>query len=66
MWCSPRSVSAATAARAFPRVASGSLGASLENPLGSAASHGCVRVDNDQIEWMAAHIQPGTPVDITG
>lgn len=41
-------------------------GASLENPLGSAASHGCVRVDNDQIDWMAAHIQPGTPVDITG
>jgi lipoprotein-anchoring transpeptidase ErfK/SrfK len=41
-------------------------GASLENPLGTAASHGCVRIDNDEIDWMAAHIQPGTPVDITG
>jgi lipoprotein-anchoring transpeptidase ErfK/SrfK len=41
-------------------------GASLENPLGSAASHGCVRIDDDEIEWMAAHIQPGTPVDIKG
>ena len=41
-------------------------GASLENPLGSAASHGCVRIDNDEIDWMAAHIKPGTPVEIRG
>ena len=41
-------------------------GASLENPLGSAASHGCVRIDNGEIDWMAAHIRPGTPVDIEG
>jgi lipoprotein-anchoring transpeptidase ErfK/SrfK len=32
----------------------------------TAASHGCIRIDNDEIDWMAAHIQPGTPVDITG
>ena len=41
-------------------------GSSLENPLGSAASHGCVRIDNDEIDWMASHIQSGTPVDIKG
>ena len=41
-------------------------GASLENPLGSAASHGCIRIDNDEIDWMASSILPGTPVDITG
>lgn len=31
-------------------------GASLENPLGSAASHKCVRIDNDEIDWVVAHI----------
>lgn len=41
-------------------------GASLENPLGSAASHGCIRVDNHEIDWLAANIRPGTPVEITG
>jgi lipoprotein-anchoring transpeptidase ErfK/SrfK len=41
-------------------------GASLNNPLGSAASHGCIRIDNEDIAWMAAHIAQGTPVDITG
>ena len=41
-------------------------GASLNDPLGSAASHGCIRIDNDEIDWMAAHIHPGTPVEITG
>lgn len=41
-------------------------GSSLLDPLGSAASHGCIRIDNSAIEWMASHIKPGTPVDITG
>ena len=28
--------------------------------------NGCIRIDNDEIDWMASNIQPGTPVDITG
>ena len=39
-------------------------GASLLNPLGSAASHGCVRIDNGPITWMAHHLPQGTPVEI--
>jgi lipoprotein-anchoring transpeptidase ErfK/SrfK len=42
----------------------GRAGESLKDPLGSARSHGCVRVDNDQIAWMAAHVPAGTPVRI--
>jgi lipoprotein-anchoring transpeptidase ErfK/SrfK len=41
-------------------------GSSLENPLGSAASHGCIRIDNRAILWIAHHVPVGTPVDITG
>jgi lipoprotein-anchoring transpeptidase ErfK/SrfK len=41
-------------------------GASLANPLGSAASHGCIRIDNSAILWIARHIPVGTPVDIIG
>ena len=37
-------------------------GASLTDPLGSARSHGCVRVDNRNVAWMAATIPVGTPV----
>ncbi|MEV4422695.1 L,D-transpeptidase [Patulibacter sp. NPDC049589] len=37
-------------------------GASLKDPLGSARSHGCVRVDNDDISWVARRIPQGTPV----
>jgi lipoprotein-anchoring transpeptidase ErfK/SrfK len=44
----------------------GRAGTSLEDPLGSARSHGCIRVDNDAIEWLAATISRGTPVEITG
>ena len=43
----------------------GRSGASLADPLGTAASHGCVRVDNRQIRWLAARLRPGTPVRIT-
>ena len=41
-------------------------GASLIDPLGSAASHGCVRIDDGSIAWMARHLPQGTPVQITG
>ena len=39
-------------------------GTSLLDPLGSADSHGCVRVDNNVIEWIAANVPLGTAVDI--
>jgi lipoprotein-anchoring transpeptidase ErfK/SrfK len=39
-------------------------GASLLDPLGSARSHGCVRMDNDAIAWLAKVAGPGTPVQI--
>ncbi|HVW47792.1 MAG TPA: L,D-transpeptidase [Solirubrobacterales bacterium] len=37
-------------------------GESLADPLGSAASHGCIRIPNVGIRWLAAHAAPGTPV----
>lgn len=37
-------------------------GASLLDPLGSARSHGCVRLDNTAIAWVATHVPLGTPV----
>jgi lipoprotein-anchoring transpeptidase ErfK/SrfK len=43
-------------------------GASLRDPLGSARSHGCVRLPNDTIEWLVRRVGrdrlPGTPVDV--
>lgn len=39
-------------------------GASLSDPLGTARSHGCVRVTNRVVGWMATHLQPGVPVTI--
>ena len=36
-------------------------GASLADPLGSTRSHGCIRVDNDEIEWLATLAAQGTP-----
>lgn len=41
-------------------------GASLLDPLGSALSHGCIRIDNGPITWMAHHLPQGTPVEIVG
>jgi hypothetical protein len=41
-------------------------GASLADPLGSAASHGCVRIPNPAIRWLAANAPLGTPVLIRG
>ncbi|MGZ8635026.1 MAG: L,D-transpeptidase family protein [Solirubrobacteraceae bacterium] len=32
--------------------------------LGSAVSHGCVRVANSAITWLAARIKPGVPITI--
>lgn len=39
-------------------------GLSLLDPLGSAASHGCVRLANATISWIATHVPVGTPVRI--
>jgi L,D-transpeptidase catalytic domain len=39
-------------------------GASLADPLGSARSHGCIRVNNEHILWLAHRIGAGTPVRI--
>ena len=39
-------------------------GASLRDPLGSARSHGCIRIDNAAIRYLSARVPDGTPVDI--
>ena len=44
----------------------GRSGASLLDPLGTARSHGCIRVADRQIVWMARHLPAGTPVRVTG
>jgi lipoprotein-anchoring transpeptidase ErfK/SrfK len=36
----------------------------LGGTLGAAESHGCVRMANASIEWLAARIDPGVPVTI--
>jgi len=41
-------------------------GESLQDPLGSARSHGCVRVSNGSVTLLARWLRPGTPVQITG
>jgi lipoprotein-anchoring transpeptidase ErfK/SrfK len=40
-------------------------GTSLKDPLGSSASHGCVRIDDANVVWMAHVVPLGTPVLIT-
>ena len=42
----------------------GRSGASLRDPLGSGRSHGCVRVPNSDIRWLARKLPVGTPVRI--
>jgi lipoprotein-anchoring transpeptidase ErfK/SrfK len=37
-------------------------GASLRDPLGSARSHGCIRITNGAIGFIASHAPLGTPV----
>lgn len=36
----------------------------LTDPLGSAASHGCVRFAQRDINWLLARLPNGTPVDV--
>jgi lipoprotein-anchoring transpeptidase ErfK/SrfK len=38
----------------------------LGGTLGAAESHGCVRVNTQNIDWLAARIGPGTPASIYG
>jgi lipoprotein-anchoring transpeptidase ErfK/SrfK len=40
-------------------------GASLLDPLGTARSHGCIRIDNSAIDSLAADVGDGTPVQIS-
>ena len=44
-------------------------GTSLEDPLGSALSHGCIRLANDSIDWLVHSVGrgqlSGTPVQIS-
>jgi len=37
----------------------------LDEPLGSASSHGCIRFAPGAISWIAARVAPGTPVIVT-
>lgn len=39
--------------------------ANLGGRLGTAISHGCVRLSNQDIAWLATRIEPGVPVRIT-
>ena len=39
--------------------------ANLSGTLGTASSHGCVRLAGQSIRWLADHIAAGTPVTIT-
>ena len=39
--------------------------AHLRGVLGSAASHGCIRLDGAMMRWLVARVGPGTPVTIT-
>jgi lipoprotein-anchoring transpeptidase ErfK/SrfK len=41
-------------------------GTSLLDPLGSARSHGCIRIDNSAIDVLARDVGEGTPVQING
>jgi lipoprotein-anchoring transpeptidase ErfK/SrfK len=44
----------------------GRAGPLLVDPLGSAASHGCIRVPNARIRWLSRIAVDGTPVEVTG
>jgi lipoprotein-anchoring transpeptidase ErfK/SrfK len=39
--------------------------ANIGGTLGSAASHGCVRLNNAAVRWLVVRIGPGVPVTIT-
>jgi lipoprotein-anchoring transpeptidase ErfK/SrfK len=40
----------------------GRSGGLLADPLGTASSHGCIRLDNAAVSWLAARAVEGTPV----
>jgi lipoprotein-anchoring transpeptidase ErfK/SrfK len=42
----------------------GRAGESFSDPLGTARSHGCVRVNNNDVEWLSRKLTAGTPVEI--
>ncbi|CAB4344334.1 unannotated protein [freshwater metagenome] len=42
----------------------GRAGSLLADPLGSAASHGCIRINNSTLRRLAKFARPGTPVTI--
>jgi lipoprotein-anchoring transpeptidase ErfK/SrfK len=42
----------------------GRAGALLADPLGTAASHGCVRLGNRAVSWLARRAIEGTPVRV--
>jgi hypothetical protein len=39
----------------------GRSGPLLADPLGTAASHGCIRMDNAAVSWLAMRAVEGTP-----
>jgi lipoprotein-anchoring transpeptidase ErfK/SrfK len=43
----------------------GRAGASLADPLGSARSHGCIRIPNVGIRLLARVAREGTPVEVS-
>ena len=42
----------------------GRAGPLLANPLGTAASHGCIRIPNARVRWLARIAINGTPVEV--
>ena len=42
----------------------GRAGGLLADPLGTARSHGCVRMPSTLIRWLARRLRGGVPVDI--
>jgi lipoprotein-anchoring transpeptidase ErfK/SrfK len=40
----------------------GRSGSLLADPLGTSRSHGCIRIDNAAVAWLAARAVEGTPV----
>lgn len=42
----------------------GRRGPLLADPLGSSRSHGCVRMQDSIVSWLARRAHPGTPVEI--
>jgi lipoprotein-anchoring transpeptidase ErfK/SrfK len=43
----------------------GRAGPLLADPLGSKASHGCIRIPNAKVRWLSRIAVDGTPVEVT-